>query len=115
MASSLVNTISYYTSDFSPVSEVERVQVNLGELIRNSSLEEYIQANSALISCFLTNGFTYSLRIMTKVDTVKDFYRLLIDSDYQKKEIILENLIIRLSLIEIKKSNFDIDDDELPF
>ena len=115
MASSLVNTISYYTSDFSPVSEIERVQVNLGELIRNSSLEEYIQANSALISCFLTNGFTYSLRIMTKVDTVKDFYRLLIDSDYQKKEIILENLIIRLSLIEIKKSNFDIDDDELPF
>lgn len=115
MASSLVNTISYYTSDFSPVSEVERVQVNLGELIRNSSLEEYIQANSALISCFLTNGFTYSLRIMTKVDTVKDFYRLLIDSDYQKKEIILENLIIRLSLIEIKKPNFDIDDDELPF
>ena len=115
MASSLVNTISYYTSDFSPVSEVERVQVNLGELIRNSSLEEYIQANSALISCFLTNGFAYSLRIMTKVDTVKDFYRLLIDSDYQKKEIILENLIIRLSLIEIKKSNFDIDDDELPF
>lgn len=115
MASSLVNTISYYTSDFSPVSEIERVQVNLGELIRNSSLEEYIQANSALISCFLTNGFTYSLRIMTKVDTVKDFYRLLIDSDYQKKEIILENLIIRLSLIEIKKPNFDIDDDELPF
>ena len=115
MASSLVNTISYYTSDFSPVSEIERVQVNLGELIRNSSLEEYIQANSALISCFLTNGFAYSLRIMTKVDTVKDFYRLLIDSDYQKKEIILENLIIRLSLIEIKKSNFDIDDDELPF
>lgn len=115
MASSLVNTISYYTSDFSPVSEVERVQVNLGELIRNSSLEEYIQANSALISCFLTNGFAYSLRIMTKVDTVKDFYRLLIDSDYQKKEIILENLIIRLSLIEIKKPNFDIDDDELPF
>lgn len=115
MASSLVNTISYYTSDFSPVSEVERVQVNLGELIRNSSLEEYIQANSALISCFLTNGFAYSLRIMTKVDTVKDFYRLLIDSDYQKKKIILENLIIRLSLIEIKKPNFDIDDDELPF
>ena len=115
MASSLVNTISYYTSDFSPVSEIERVQVNLGELIRNSSLEEYIQANSALISCFLTNGFAYSLRIMTKVDTVKDFYRLLIDSDYQKKEIILENLIIRLSLIEIKKPNFDIDDDELPF
>lgn len=115
MASSLVNTISYYTSDFSPVSEVERVQVNLGELIRNSSLEEYIQANSALISCFLTNGFAYSLRIMTKVDTVKDFYRLLIDSDYQKKKIILENLIIKLSLIEIKKPNFDIDDDELPF
>ena len=115
MASSLVNTISYYTRDLSPVSEIERDQVNLGELIRNSSLEEYIQANSALISCFLTNGFTYSLRIMTKVDTVKDFYRLLIDSDYQKKEIILENLIIRLSLIEIKKPNFDIDDDELPF
>ena len=68
-----------------------------------------------MISCLLTNGFSYSLRIMTEVDTVKAFYKLLIDSDYQKKKIILENLITRLSLIEIKKPNFDIDDDELPF
>lgn len=68
-----------------------------------------------MISCLLTNGFSYSLRIMTEVDTVKAFYKLLIDSDYQKKKIILENLITRLSLIEIKKPNFDIDDNDLPF
>lgn len=115
MANSLINTINYYTNEFIPIQDIERVQVNVGELLRNSSLEVYIQDNSALISCFLTNGFGYSNRIMTKVDTLKAFYNLLINSDYQKKKIILDNLLTRLSLIEIQKPTFDIDDDDLPF
>lgn len=115
MANSLIDIINYYSSDFSPISDVERVQINLEDLIRNSSLEENIQDNSALISCFLINGFGYSTRKTIEVDIVKDFYKLLIDSDYQKKKIILENLTTRLSLITIKRSTIDIADDDLPF
>lgn len=115
MANSLIDIINYYSSDFSPISDVERVQINLEDLIRNSSLEENIQDNSALISCFLINGFGYSTRKTIEVDIVKDFYKLLIDNDYQKKKIILENLTTRLSLITIKRSTIDIADDDLPF
>lgn len=115
LADLIIQTIYYYTSDFSPISDVDIVQVNLEKLIRNSSLEEKIQDNSALISCFLTNGYSYSTDIVILVEEVKDFYRLLIDSDQHKKKIILENLITRLNVIETRKPIIDIDDEDLPF
>jgi len=115
MATSLTDVIGEYNTEFSAISDVREVQINLEKVISNSSLEENIQDNSALIACFISNRFTYYPKRIISVDYVKKFYKLLIDSDYRKRKIILENLITRLSLIELNQPDFDISDDDLPF
>lgn len=115
LANALFAAINHYTNDFSPITNADIVLANLAELVRTSSLEDEIQDNSALIDCFLTNDYSYSNNDIIRVGIVKNFYKLLIDSDSQKKKIILENLITRLNLIRVVRPTFYMDDDELPF
>ncbi|MCA9766697.1 MAG: protein kinase family protein [Carnobacterium sp.] len=115
MANSLINIIDCYDSNFMPVLDVEKVQEKLGKVISSSSLEQYIQDSTALIRCFIKNGCFYHHNELIKVEVIKDFYKLLMDSDSQKKNIILDNLITRLSLVEIQKPKSDNSDDDLPF
>lgn len=49
------------------------------------------------------------------METIQNFYQLLLNSDAMKKEIIIENLRTRLSLINIKSDFVDISDEDLPF
>lgn len=115
MATSLTSMISEYQTEFSAISDVREVQINLEKVISNSSLEENIQDNRALIECFISNDYKFYPIKTISVDYVKQFYKLLLDNDYRKRNIIIDNLMTRLSLIRLNQSYIDISDDDLPF
>lgn len=115
IADLLTILINHHINNFYPETEVEKIQNDLEVVLKNCALEEFVQDNSLLISCFLKNGFSYSKRKIVKVKTIQNFYQLLLNNDAMKKEIIIENLRTRLSLINIKSDFVDISDDDLPF
>lgn len=87
-----------------------QIMSKLDNLIRNSALEEYIQVNNDLISCFINNGFTYNKSYMLPTENLIDFYHLMTSLDDFKQKILLDNINVRLSKKPIKTN-----DDILPF
>ena len=52
---------------------------------------------------------------VVRVETVTNFYKLFLNSNLQKKMIILENLKMRLSRVEVMVNILDSSDDDLPY
>lgn len=109
-AYALGNHINYYTEKYTPINDIAMTMAKLAELIRHSSLEQYIQDNSELIRCFISGGYNYNTRKDIEVQTVIDFYGLVTSLSPTKQKILFDNIYNRLSTIKV-----DVSDDELPF
>lgn len=109
-AVALAYHINHYTEKYSPINNIPVTLSKLAELIRQSSLEEYIQDNSYLIGCFINGGYNYKIRQEIKVQTVIDFYGLVTSLSPAKQKILFDNIYNRLSNIKIEAN-----DNELPF
>lgn len=107
--------IKKFKNNFDPISDPAIVISKLEKVLKSNALEYYIQNHEDLINVFLNNNYTYVKNTNIKVEEVKDFYEMLVYSELDKKNIILENLETKLSNIPIELDDFDIDDDELPF
>jgi len=93
--------------------EVSDILINLEDVLRINSLEEYIQSNSKLINCFIEGAFTYKTSKSIKYETVLSFYKLLNKFPPNKKKILIDNIYSKLSNITIE---YDFTDDEdVPF
>lgn len=109
-ARDLTNHINHYVEKYSPINDMSVTLSKMAELIRNSSLEEYIQDNSQLIGCFINGSYNYNGKKDIEVNTVIDFYGLVTSLSPAKKKILFDNIYNRLSTIKIH-----VEDDELPF
>ena len=109
-ASVLTSSINYYIEKYSPINNVSLTLSRLEDLIRQSSLEQYLQKNDKLISCFISGGYTYSKRVPIDVQTIINFYELIMHLSPTKQKILFANIYNRLSNIEVHSSN-----DEMPF
>ncbi|GGD28973.1 protein kinase family protein [Pontibacillus salipaludis] len=111
-ATILSQYLNHHTNSYEPIKDPSTVLSRLYSLIRYSSLEDYIQDNGKLIRCFVENGYSYKTRNNIPVSTVVDFYRFFKSLALYQQKIVLDNIDMRLSQIEIV---FDIEDDDLPF
>ena len=109
-ANVLSEKIYSYSNNYEPTNDLNVTISKLGTLIRNNSLENYIQDNSALINCFINNNFSYDSQTNIKLSVVTDFYELLLRLVPYKQKIVLDNINMRLS-----KINIEMDIDDLPF
>ncbi len=109
-AISLTTHIHSYKLKYSPLNNISQTLSKLAELIRNSSLEEFVQDNRMLIECFIEGGYTYDGRNNIEVKTVTDFYSLVTSLSPSKRKILFANIYTRLSTISIETL-----DDDLPF
>ena len=75
-------------------------------------LEEYIQNVAELLRVFMSHSYTYYINRSIEVQTVKDFYQLLLSLSQRKQQILLDNLHNRLSTLQTHPPQ-DIDD--VPF
>ena len=108
-ADALSSHIYSYKDKFLPKNDISQTLTDLAQLIRNSSLEEYVQNNSQLIGCFITGGYTYDGSKNISVKTIVDFYSLLTSLEPAKRKILFDNIYTRLATIQIET------DDDLPF
>ncbi len=82
----------------------------LEEVLNNNIFETYIQNNSNIIETLVTGSYKYIIRQEILVKDVSNFVEWIKKVDIYKQEIILSNLINKLSSIRIIY-----DDDDLPF
>ena len=115
MADALVLIINNFHGNLALITDVTEIIANLEEVLKGCALEDFIQNNATLINSFLTNGYSYSMHRVVRVETVTNFYKLFLNSNLQKKMIILENLKMRLSRVEVMVNILDSSDDDLPF
>ena len=99
----IFDKILEYSSEYNPISSVEKIIENLANILRKNSLENYIQNNSDLISCFLDNGFRYNNQINIEIEKVEKFYKWLISLPNNKQINVIENINTKLSNKKIKE------------
>lgn len=112
-ADGLYDSISKFTSTPEFKYDTENIRVSLEKIVKISSLEYYVQRNNDVISCFVSASFKYRPKKIIKSDALINFYRLLVDSNNSKKNIIVNSIIARLKNVpvEIEVDPFD----DLPF
>lgn len=109
-ADALCSHIYSYNNKYNPINDIGQTLSKLAELIRNSSLEQFIQNNSQLIGCFITGGYTFNNRKEIKLQVVTDFYSLVTSLPPAKRKLIFANIYTRLAMIKVV-----MDDPDLPF
>lgn len=108
-ADSLYNHIRIYKGTYQLKSNIEQIINDLGNVIKENSLEFYIQANSKLIDCFVSGSYTYNSRTDIEVEIVTEFYNFFIKLPYDRQKNVIDNLHNRLNTIKVER------DDDLPF
>jgi serine/threonine-protein kinase len=112
-ASSLTGIIGNLYQESEYKEDIELIISKLQEVYRDSMLEEYIQNNNKLISCFIKGNFSYVTRLQFQTFFLKDFINMFKGQPNEMKKIILNHLWNRFDAIERKEPV--IPDDDLPF
>ncbi|PFK46730.1 serine/threonine protein kinase [Priestia megaterium] len=99
-----------HSGRYEPVNDSNLILSRLSTLIRNSSLETYIQDNSKLIKCFVNSGYTYMPKNDIPLSKIINFYQLFQQLAPHKQKIVLDNIDMRLS-----KKKVEISLEDLPF
>lgn len=109
-AGALAGHIVHYSDKYMPTNNIPETLSKLAELIRNSSLEKYLQDNRQLIRCFISGGYSYNPQKEIEVQTVIDFYGLVTGLSPVKQKILFDNIYTRLATIPVEVTT-----DDLPF
>ncbi|MBQ9313685.1 MAG: protein kinase family protein [Clostridia bacterium] len=111
-ADDLCNSIVKFTSEPIFVMDFEKVRTALEKIIRVSSLETYVQNNNDVILSFVTATFRYKTSNIIKSVHLINFYKLLMNSNTTKRNIIIDSIAARLKAIHVEIA---LEDDDLPF
>lgn len=109
LADALADHILYYNEKYEPIQDISITIKKLDALIRNSSLETFIQDNAQLIRCFIRGSYSFNSQCDIHVIHIKDFYQFLVGLPSHKQKIVLDNIYTRLARIKV------VVDDGLPF
>ena len=107
-ADSLVSHIVKMREEVELIQDSKKIIRSLEEVINECFLEEFLQDNSKLISCFINNPYTYSNHKDIKVEDIKKFYKFFKNLSYPEREIVLKNINSRLKNIEVEYDDFDV-------
>ena len=112
-ADGLYNSITKFTSEPEYKYNVEEIRASLERVVKISSLENYVQRNNDVISCFVKASFKYNQRSTIKSVELINFYRLFVSSNTSKQSIIVNSIIARLKNVPVEIDNDPFED--LPF
>lgn len=106
----LYRAIQHYNSEPKFISDPQTVLGRLQKALQVNAFEYYIQKNADVIGSIVSCAYSYSNNVDIPCNVVKDFMQWLKASTKQSQELILTNLIAKLSNI-----NYIEPDPELPF
>ena len=97
----LLDVIVSFNESLKMERDISKILERLHTIISVNILEEYIQNVAELLRVFMSHSYTYYINRSIEVQTVKDFYQLLLSLSQRKQQILLDNLHNRLSTIKI--------------
>lgn len=106
----LYNSLTQYTSEREFNTSPELFCEKLQKALQNNIFEEYIQKNTDVLNSVVSCSYRYDNGVDIPCEAVKDFLTWYESYDMETKELILQNIISKLSAIAVL-----IPDDELPF
>lgn len=106
----LYRSLTVYTSEMRFNVSPEVFIDKLEKAVKNNLFEDYIQKNEEVINSIVSCGYRYSNRIQIPCEAVKLFLKWYESSNAEAKELILQNIIAKLSNIPVS-----ISDEEIPF
>jgi len=112
-ASSMINAIAHFKEPLIMERESQKIISLLAEAIKVSSLEDLFQDNSRVVSCFIRQNYSYynPPKGSIAVDSARNFFTLFSKINERHRQILLDNLEIRLDKVEVQQSNSD----DMPF
>jgi len=114
-STSLTSAISKIEIDCKYYEDSELIQQKLDDCYRKTMLEELVPSNPIITKCFLNGSFYFTKKIFFPVSEIKAFIELIRSCSQDKKNIIFENLFLKLDSIErYSESPVEFDDD-IPF
>ena len=90
---------------------INNILESLYKVMINNSLEEVVQGNNKLLSCFIKSVYVYRSNNLIPMSALNNFYCMLINVDSDIRAIIIDNIVNRLS----NKPQIANEDDDLPF
>lgn len=111
-ADELCSAIVKFTSEPIFTADFEKIRTSLEKNVRVSSLENYVQNNNEVILSFVNATFRYRTNRIIKSVHLIDFYKLLMNSNDTKRNVIIDTIIARLRAIPVE---INYEDDDLPF
>ncbi|MBU3176508.1 protein kinase family protein [Clostridium estertheticum] len=112
-ADELICHISFMKDELILKTEPSEVISLIENIIKDSLLEDILQDNRRLITCFISNSYSYFTTKDIHIKTIREFYRFLKNLTEIKKKIVINNIFTRLRMIMIKIDV--IDDGDIPF
>lgn len=109
-ADSLISHIINIKKELNLITEPKEIISSLENVIGSSLVEDTLQDNSLLISCFVNSSYTYNKRTDIDMKMIKDFYKFFKSSRTNMQKIILNTINTRLRTVPIR-----ITDEDIPF
>lgn len=110
-AEKLVATIGEMKAPIGHIKDAKAVIAGLEHLLEVSLLEDIIQGNDGLISCFTSYGYKYYSHYEIPVELVRDFYIFFAGLSDSAQQHVLQGLCQRLDQIK-RSQEFD---EDIPF
>lgn len=106
----IYRSITSYTSEPKFNKNIDSFVAKLQDTLKINMFESIIQKNADVINSIVLSGYRYNNTIDIECDVVKTFLAWFISSTAESQDLILSNIIAKLSLKRIEE-----EDQELPF
>ncbi|EKO79847.1 MULTISPECIES: protein kinase [unclassified Leptospira] len=113
-ANELMSIYSSISFDAKFNKDTDLMLEKLQGIYRNVMLEDYVPSVVELTRCFVVGTYFYNPKSFFGVSILKEFIDLFRDSNKEKREIIINNLINRMESIK-RYNDGSIDDNDIPF
>lgn len=111
-ANHLYYTLSKFTSERKFNRDVDDFIQKIEQILQDNYFENEIQNNSDLLGSIITAGYRYKTKNLISCDNVKLFLAWFKKSTQQSQQLILNNIILKLSTIPVEIDEFS---DDIPW
>jgi|SRR5690554_577578 len=90
------------------IRSIKEFKEKLENILKNNRFEDFIQNNADLISTIVKPPYEYNAVTNIEITIISEFYEWYINKPTEFQELILDNLIIKLSYKKVKPSEPDL-------
>lgn len=104
----IYRSILHYSSEPKFVTEPKVLAEKLQKALRNNAFENFVQKNADVINCVIACAYSYDNSVAISCEIVRNFLNWFANSTPASQELILSNLVAKLSSIRYQEPESDL-------